>query len=544
LGNVSRQTLGEVWNGPELKRLRTEMNDYKFGLGCDLCEWQIVNGNESYTSTFERFPVLSEQPEWPQMMGFALSNTCNFECIMCSGELSSLIRSKREGLPPLPKVYSDAFFQELRPFLQHLKQAMFYGGEPFLTPECYRLWDMMIEDGLTVPCHVTTNGSKYNEKVQRILDSLTMSLSISVDGATKETLESVRVNSNYEELMANLRLFREHTRRRGTYMNLSFCLMQQNWHEFADVLLIAEDLGCDVFINTVVTPEHCSLYKLPKDELSRIVDELERQTQRLDGKLKINRHIWEEQLQTLWNNAGGEKAGTLTQIITATTDAKPAEKSAKFSVSYGWDLVREGRLSEALAEAQKPDPKHPQYYHSLVLRAHVRRLMADLDQAEAHLEEAIRVSRNPREALYERAWLRAAQNRLEEGIVDAQKSAELCKGKKEELRLAQSNALLLCGRLRRLQGDIAAAGADLDAAVQLSANPQEALMERAWLRFQQNRFDEGIRDAEQGREIDGQKPEVLRLLAQLYTGAGRFRDAEAVNERLAELDGSKLAATV
>ncbi|HWC95184.1 MAG TPA: radical SAM protein [Candidatus Sulfopaludibacter sp.] len=322
LGNVGRQSLAEVWNGPELKRLRTEMNDYKFGFGCDLCEWQVVNSNESYANFFDRFPVASETPEWPQTMNFALSNACNYECVMCSGELSSLIRSRREGLPPLPKVYGDSFFAEIRPYLRNLKQIIFYGGEPFITPECFRMWEMMIEDGLTYPCHVTTNGSKYNDKVKRILDSLLMSISISLDGATRETLETVRVNAKYDEVMANLNLFREHIRRRNTYMNISFCLMQQNWHEFGDVLLIAEDLGIDLFVNTVVDPEHCSLYKLSKEELNRIVAALEKQAPGLEGRLHKNRHVWEEQLEILRNSAGGEKSGALTQLITASTAPK------------------------------------------------------------------------------------------------------------------------------------------------------------------------------------------------------------------------------
>jgi tetratricopeptide (TPR) repeat protein len=167
--------------------------------------------------------------------------------------------------------------------------------------------------------------------------------------------------------------------------------------------------------------------------------------------------------------------------------------------------------------------------------------MADFDQAEAHLAEAIRLSRHPREALYERAWLRAAQGRLAEAVSDAQKSAEMC-GESEQLRPAWSDALLLCGRFRRLNGDMAGAEADLDRALQLSPNRYEALMDRAELRLQQDRFEEGIRDAEQAREVDDQDHAVWRLLARLYTGAGRFREAETANDRLSEMDRSKLAA--
>ncbi len=86
----------------------------------------------------------------------------------------------------LPKPYSDHFFAELRKYLPHLKFAKFLGGEPFLAQESYRIWDMMVEDKLQIPCHVTTNGTQWNERVERVLEHVPCSFSISMDGVTKK----------------------------------------------------------------------------------------------------------------------------------------------------------------------------------------------------------------------------------------------------------------------------------------------------------------------------------------------------------------------
>lgn len=67
---------------------------------------------------FAELPVEGPDPDWPRQMEFSVSNTCNLQCVMCNGEWSSSIRSQREGLPPLPKVYDDAFFDGLRDFLE------------------------------------------------------------------------------------------------------------------------------------------------------------------------------------------------------------------------------------------------------------------------------------------------------------------------------------------------------------------------------------------------------------------------------------------
>ena len=68
---------------------------------------------------------------------------------MCDGNHSSAIRAHRENRLPMPRLYSDDFLESTRPYLAHLDQAKFLGGEPFLVTEHFRLWDMMIEDCLT-----------------------------------------------------------------------------------------------------------------------------------------------------------------------------------------------------------------------------------------------------------------------------------------------------------------------------------------------------------------------------------------------------------
>lgn len=78
----------------------------------------------------------------------------------------------KEGLPPLAPAYGDDFFTDLGRYLPHAKYLAFLGGEPFLQKECYRIWDMLIDMDLEIPCHVTTNGSIYNDRIERLLQRL------------------------------------------------------------------------------------------------------------------------------------------------------------------------------------------------------------------------------------------------------------------------------------------------------------------------------------------------------------------------------------
>ncbi|MFO0947839.1 MAG: SPASM domain-containing protein [Planctomycetota bacterium] len=297
LGNVRSQRLDDIWNGAATKTLREAMAGYDFGLGCDHCKWQIQDGHPFPHSTkYDLYPIPAEGEFWPRNMEFNLSNTCNLECVMCSGELSSAIRSRRDRYPPLAKVYDDQFFLDLRKYLPHLVATQCLGGEPFLIREQYRVWDMLIEDGLKPACQITTNGTQYNDKVERILNNLPVEITISMDGISKETLESLRINVRHDELMANFHRFHAYSKAHGRGVGFNFTLMRQNWHEFADFLLFAEQWGSNVNVCTLLHPAPYALYTLPTEEIRSVVAELERRDDEMCRSLVVNRKAWSDVL--------------------------------------------------------------------------------------------------------------------------------------------------------------------------------------------------------------------------------------------------------
>ena len=300
-GNILRNSIDEIWSGAAIKALRATLKDYKFGPGCDFCYFRMEEGayDNLAMQRFEFFDVPNDPPAWPAQMEFALSNSCNLECVMCSGEFSSAIRAHREKRPPMPRIYSDEILETFRKYLPHLKLAKFLGGEPFLITEYHKIWDMMMEDGLHVPCHVTTNGTQYNQRVERILEQVPMNFAVSIDGATKGTVESIRVNAVFEEVMENARRFRSYARLRDTNFCLTFCLMRQNWHEFADYCLLGDEWDCEVYVNTVTYPPQYAIYTLPTDELKKVLQGMEARAPELEKALGRNRAVWFGELERI-----------------------------------------------------------------------------------------------------------------------------------------------------------------------------------------------------------------------------------------------------
>lgn len=300
LGRVGEIPLAEMWRGDRIRRLREAVERDDLSYACSRCAEEIVGGNlhGALAVGFDQFTA-QPLPEWPTRMEFALSTRCNLQCVMCAGEFSSAIRTRREGLPPLPEPYGEAFLAELDPFLGHLEQARFLGGEPFLAEINFRIWERMVEQGLQVDCNVTTNGTCWTPRVERVLESLPFSIGVSIDGATRTTVESIRAGASFDEVMANLARFVAYRDRTGGSLSLTFCLMAQNVHEFVDYLLMAEDLGCQVYVNTVRQPPEYSLYCLPTDELTLVVDRLDERADRTRHRLTINRSVLDEQLERL-----------------------------------------------------------------------------------------------------------------------------------------------------------------------------------------------------------------------------------------------------
>lgn len=327
LGNITRQSLDEIWRGPRARALRGAVRRDNFKLGCEFCQWQFDAGNAdgNFIRRFDRRTVRDIDPPYPTQLEFSISNACNLECVMCNGEWSSSIRSRREKLPPLPKVYGDRFFDQLRDYLPHIEAALFYGGEPFVQKECFRIWDLMAEICPTAECWVTTNGTQFNPRIERLLEKLPFSFCISMDGVTKATVESVRVNANFERVRENVERFLAYARRRGTQVHLTYCMMRQNWQEFGDYLLYADERGCSVYVNTVDSPPDFSLYTLTAEELADVVHAMERQERTILPRLGPNRKVWLDELDRLRHQLLRPSNRKTFQVVSLTSFPTPEE---------------------------------------------------------------------------------------------------------------------------------------------------------------------------------------------------------------------------
>lgn len=293
LGHVGSDSLLDVWRGSRLAALRDAVDAGDGSLGCQDCEFEHVRGRREVThaALYDHWADLVPS-EWPVRLEFALTNTCNLTCIHCNGELSSAIRSRREHLPPLPDHYGDRFFEEVVPFLRHVRVTSFLGGEPFLMRPVRRVWDLLLEHGRDdVEVHVTTNGTVWNERVEHYLRALRMNVAVSVDGLTAATFERIREGASFDEVVRNRDRMFAMTRELGRAFTINHCLLQQNAHELYDFLADADARGMRVSVIPVWFPGRHSVFSTSVEERAELLDLLLEREARL-GPLGANAGEW------------------------------------------------------------------------------------------------------------------------------------------------------------------------------------------------------------------------------------------------------------
>ena len=287
-GFYPEKTIKQLWKSTSAYEMRASVATGNIAPSCHLCFRQMKEENHdvTYSHIYDRSSV---HKKYPVMMEFYLSNTCNLECIMCSSVNSSLI-AKKENNVPGKKVYDQRFVDELEEFIPHLQNTLFFGGEPFLVPVYYTIWQKIIELNPQCNIDITTNGTILNDKVIALFEKARINMIVSLDSLQKENFERIRKNASFETVMKNFHTFHQYSIEKNTWFNISFNPMQQNWQEIPDMVRFADEMNCGVIFNRVWEPPQCSLWNWEAGKLQEVSDYLESITFDRGNEMQNNNH--------------------------------------------------------------------------------------------------------------------------------------------------------------------------------------------------------------------------------------------------------------
>ena len=173
----------------------------------------------------------------PITMDIEPTTGCNFRCTMCQVSDENFI-SKNLNFEVFKK-----FIDQNKQLLKIKLQGM---GEPLVNNNFYKMVDYASQSGIC--SEITTNGSLLNEKNINFLKKSQLSrITISMDGATKETFENIRVKSNFDTVVDNsINLVKQFKRKIIRPEISAWCTLQKkNIFAAEKIFDLCSDIGFD-----------------------------------------------------------------------------------------------------------------------------------------------------------------------------------------------------------------------------------------------------------------------------------------------------------
>jgi len=163
---------------------------------------------------------------------------CNLRCVMCPW------REMAKGAAN-QGIMSREIWEAIRPYLSEAQSVDFTGGgEPLLQPRLAQ-W---IAEAKAAGCETgfLSNGLLLSEeKLEKILEAGINWICISMDGATAEIYNKIRVGSNFERVCQNVANIARLRKNNLPKTLINFVLMKMNFHQMEEIVRLAAGLGVD-----------------------------------------------------------------------------------------------------------------------------------------------------------------------------------------------------------------------------------------------------------------------------------------------------------
>lgn len=163
----------------------------------------------NYRAMWEERPRQQDPGEFPLHLDLESTSACNLKCTFCWAN----------------EMRDDGGFFDMELYLKVLAEGAEYGlcaikynlrGEPLLHP---KLSEMIVQakDAGVIDIFFNTNGLLLTEtKINQLIDAGLNRLTVSFEGYEKDFYEKYRVGSDYDKVVANVKLFQKIKRDRDT----------------------------------------------------------------------------------------------------------------------------------------------------------------------------------------------------------------------------------------------------------------------------------------------------------------------------------------
>lgn len=220
---------------------------------------------------------------YPRRIVLEMTSACNIKCIFCG-------RDEAEFDQTYLKI---DVLDKLKNVLEVCEEVTLFGwGEPTINPHFSEFLQRLNET--PVRKYFVTNGMRLDKFIDDIFKYKVDIIAVSLDGATSEVNDKIRVGSQFSKITDNILKIQERKRLLGVdfpYMNFVFVAMESNIRELPKMVKLAKKLNMQevkvVFLSAFSTDMlKESLYN-KQDLVREVFDIATQEAQKLDIKLKL-----------------------------------------------------------------------------------------------------------------------------------------------------------------------------------------------------------------------------------------------------------------
>ena len=232
IGNLQIKSLQEIIGSDMHQHLQSSITDgtYRY------C-------NEHQCSYLKSNAVLHGQPDRIQHLRLAIDDSCNLRCPSCRKQL---IFHKEGSAYNLGIKLADKINEWLYDYKHPIQVHIGSDGDPFAS-HVYRHFMDQTPERDNIKYSILTNALMLKEfapRVPYVIRNLN-ELGVSIDGATKDTYEKLRLGGRWEKINENLEYISELKDKHGFRFIMHFVVQKDNYHEMEDIVMLGEKYNAD-----------------------------------------------------------------------------------------------------------------------------------------------------------------------------------------------------------------------------------------------------------------------------------------------------------
>jgi radical SAM protein with 4Fe4S-binding SPASM domain len=320
-GDLSTQTIEEIWNSNNMKLLRKQMINGEEPKICVKCfSRERVTGesgrhfhNQEFRKVIDIIPAITNKEGHASQMNlkywdFRFSNLCNFKCRSCGPKYSSSWVSDAKALgwireqgkvSNISSVNSLSNYDFLKDQIDVVEKIYFAGGEPLLMDEHWTILDLLEQHNkFHVKICYNTNLSTLVYKKKNVLDiwkkwnNYKVEVWPSID-EIGERAELIRSGTVWSKIDENLRKIVELN---NLFIKPGITVGALNVFRLPEIVQYLTDVGAvnkkhaykNFYFNLLEWPQHYHVHILPLEYRNEITDNLQNFTKEYNKKYETN----------------------------------------------------------------------------------------------------------------------------------------------------------------------------------------------------------------------------------------------------------------